>query len=146
VFALGADVIAGFPGEREEDHAETLAFVRGLPFTSLHLCPYSPRPGTAAERLRDPVAPRLARARATELRALGEAKASAHRLARAGGTADVVAIGAGERRSGLTEDYLEVSVPPDAPARFDATLVARDGSLVAEARVAAGARGADVPY
>jgi threonylcarbamoyladenosine tRNA methylthiotransferase MtaB len=146
VLALGADVIAGFPGEREEDHAETLAFVRALPFTSLHVFPYSPRPGTAAERLRDPVAPRLARARASELRTLGEAKASAHRRARAGGTADVVAIGAGERRSGLTEDYLEVSVPPDAPARFDATLVARDGSLVAEARVAAGARGADVPY
>jgi threonylcarbamoyladenosine tRNA methylthiotransferase MtaB len=146
VLALGADVIAGFPGEREEDHAETLAFVRALPFTSLHVFPYSPRPGTAAERLRDPVAPRLARARAAELRTLGEAKASAHRRARAGGTADVVAIGAGERRSGLTEDYLEVSVPPDAPARFEATLVARDGSLVAEARVAAGARGADVPY
>jgi hypothetical protein len=88
----------------------------------------------------------VARARAAELRALGEAKATAHRSARVGGTADVVAVGTSARRAGLTEDYLEVSVPPDAPARFEATLVARDGSLVAEARVAADARGADVPY
>ena len=136
VFALAADVIAGFPGEHEADHAATLALVRALPFTSLHVFPYSPRPGTAAERLADQVAPRVARARAAELRALGEAKASVHRVARAGGLADVVAVGSRERRSGLTEDYLEVAVPHDAPGRFDATLVLRGEALVARARVA----------
>jgi threonylcarbamoyladenosine tRNA methylthiotransferase MtaB len=139
-FALGADVVTGFPGEREEDHAATLALVRALPFTSLHVFPYSPRPGTAAERLPDPVAPRVARARAAERRALGEAQSSGHRMARAGGTADVVVIGAGERRAGLTEDYLDASVRHDAPARFAATLVAREGTLVAEASVAVDAR------
>ena len=136
VFALAADVIAGFPGEHEEDHAATLALVRALPFTSLHVFPYSSRPGTAAERLADQVAPRVARARAAELRALGEAKASVHRVARAGGLADVVAVGSRERRAGLTEDYLEVAVPHDAPGRFDATLVLRGEALVARARVA----------
>ena len=136
VFALAADVIAGFPGEHEADHAATLALVRALPFTSLHVFPYSPRPGTAAERLADQVAPRVARARAAELRALGEAKASVHRVARAGGLADVVAVGSRERRSGLTEDYLEVAVPHDAPGRFDANLVLRGEALVARARVA----------
>ena len=136
VFALAADVIAGFPGEHEADHAATLALVRALPFTSLHVFPYSSRPGTAAERLADQVAPRVARARAAELRALGEAKASVHRVARAGGLADVVAVGSRERRSGLTEDYLEVAVPHDAPGRFDATLVLRGEALVARARVA----------
>ena len=136
VFALAADVIAGFPGEHEADHAATLVLVRALPFTSLHVFPYSPRPGTAAERLADQVAPRVARARAAELRALGEAKASVHRVARAGGLADVVAVGPRERRSGLTEDYLEVAVPHDAPGRFDATLVLRGEALVARARVA----------
>lgn len=136
VFALAADVIAGFPGEHEADHAATLALVRALPFTSLHVFPYSPRPGTAAERLADQVAPRVARARAAELRALGEAKASVHRGARAGGLADVVAVGSRERRAGLTEDYLEVAVPHDAPGRFDATLVLRGEALVARARVA----------
>ena len=136
VFALAADVIAGFPGEHEADHAATLVLVRALPFTSLHVFPYSSRPGTAAERLADQVAPRVARARAAELRALGEAKASVHRVARAGGLADVVAVGPRERRSGLTEDYLEVAVPHDAPGRFDANLVLRGEALVARARVA----------
>ena len=41
VFGLGADVIAGFPGETEDDHRETLDFVGSLPFTYLHVFPYS---------------------------------------------------------------------------------------------------------
>src|SRR6185503_8364178 len=45
VFALGADVIAGFPGESDDDHRATLEFVRALPFTYLHVFPYSVRPG-----------------------------------------------------------------------------------------------------
>ena len=51
ILGLGADVIAGFPGETDDDHAATLRFVEELPFTYLHVFPYSPRPGTAAERL-----------------------------------------------------------------------------------------------
>jgi hypothetical protein len=78
----------------------------------------------------------VARARAAELRALGEAKATAHRSARVGGTADVVAVGTSARRAGLTEDYLEVAVPHDAPGRFDAILALRDEALVAEAHEA----------
>jgi len=136
VLALGADVITGFPGEREEDHAATVALVRALPYTSLHVFPYSERPGTAAARLPEPVAPRVARARAAELRDLATSKSDAHRRARAGATADVVVISRGESPRGLTEDYLEVALDASAPARstrFDATLVLRDGRLVAEA-------------
>ena len=136
VLALGADVITGFPGEREEDHAATVALVRALPYTSLHVFPYSERPGTAAARLPDPVVPRVARARAAELRDLASAKSDAHRRSRAGAVADVVVIARGESPRGLTEDYLEVELDSSAPARstrFDATLVLRDGRLVAEA-------------
>jgi threonylcarbamoyladenosine tRNA methylthiotransferase MtaB len=136
VFALGADVITGFPGESDDDHAMTVALVRSLPFTSLHVFPYSERPGTGAARLPDPVAPRLARARAAELRAIAGAKAEAHRRARAGGEADVVVIRDGTMPRGLTEDYLDVTlVAGTAPrgTRLLATLVERDGELRAEA-------------
>jgi threonylcarbamoyladenosine tRNA methylthiotransferase MtaB len=92
VFALAADVITGFPGERDEDHAQTVALVQALPFTSLHVFPYSERPGTAAARLPERVTPSVARARAAELRTIGVAKADAHRRARAGGEADVVVV------------------------------------------------------
>lgn len=110
VFGLGADVIAGFPGETEDDHAATVALVERLPFTALHVFPYSPRPGTAATRLPDPVAPPIAQRRAAELRALARAKADAYAVSRAGGAADVIVIGEGARRSGMTEDYLTVAM------------------------------------
>src|SRR5205807_9206425 len=57
VLGLGADVIAGFPGETEADHRATLALVDALPFTYLHVFPYSVRPDAAAARLSDECSP-----------------------------------------------------------------------------------------
>ena len=136
VFALAADVISGFPGERDEDHAATVALVRALPFTSLHVFPYSERPGTAAARLAELVAPQVARARAAELRDIGAAKADAHRQRRIGDEADVVVIRDGAAPRGLTEDYFDVALGAGAPrraSRFRAQLVERGGELRAEA-------------
>jgi threonylcarbamoyladenosine tRNA methylthiotransferase MtaB len=135
VFALSADVITGFPGEDVADHEATMGVVRSLPFTSLHVFPFSERADTAAARLPGRVAPRVSRARAAELRALGEAKTDAYRRARLGGLADVVTVGRDAARRGLTEDYLEVTLDPGAAptARFRATLVDRGSGLTAEA-------------
>ena len=46
--SIGADVIVGFPGETEEEFAQTQAFIEELPFTYLHVFTYSLRPGTPA--------------------------------------------------------------------------------------------------
>lgn len=131
VLGLGADVITGFPGETDADHAATVALVERLPFTYLHVFPFSPRPGTAAERLGDHVPGDVTHARAAELREIARAKAAAHRAARDGTVADVVVIGSG-RREGLTEDYLTV-VPDDVAmprgTRFAARLGA-DGQVL----------------
>lgn len=128
VFGLGADLIAGFPGETQADHDATCALVSALPFTSLHVFPYSPRPGTAALRLTGEVPDDVRRTRAAELRALGAARAAAHVASRVGGIADVIVIGhAGGHRDGLTEDYLPVDLTTPAPprgARFRASLAA----------------------
>jgi threonylcarbamoyladenosine tRNA methylthiotransferase MtaB len=48
---LGADVIVGFPGETDDHFEETARFIEELPFTYLHVFPYSPRPGTRAATL-----------------------------------------------------------------------------------------------
>jgi threonylcarbamoyladenosine tRNA methylthiotransferase MtaB len=138
VLGLGADVIAGFPGETEADHAATMALIDQLPFTYLHVFPFSLRPGTAAERLADHVSGMEANRRATELRALAERKARAYVASRSGGSADVVAIGPAEseRRSGLTEDFLSVRLEnPSTPrgARFPARLEWDTDSLTAVA-------------
>jgi threonylcarbamoyladenosine tRNA methylthiotransferase MtaB len=114
VFALGADVIAGFPGETEDDHRRSLSLVELLPFTYLHVFPYSVRPGTAAERLPGHVGSATTERRAAELRAVGERCAAAHRASRLGGDCDLVVMGA-VRREGLTEDYLTVDVDSSIP-------------------------------
>ncbi|HEX6535420.1 MAG TPA: MiaB/RimO family radical SAM methylthiotransferase [Gemmatimonadaceae bacterium] len=136
VLGLGADVIAGFPGEGAEDHRATLALVNALPFTALHVFPYSVRPGTAAERLGERVHDAGIRERAAELRRAGERKGEAHRRSRDGGKADVVVIGGGgsAQRHGLTEDNLTV-VPTDQAlprgTRFRARLELEGSDLFA---------------
>jgi len=53
--ALSTDLIVGFPGETEEDFESTLELVREVRFAAMYAFKYSPRPGTAAPRLSDPV-------------------------------------------------------------------------------------------
>ena len=54
-FNFTTDVIVGFPGETEEDFADTLDLVRAVGFSHVHTFRYSPRPGTAAAAMGDPV-------------------------------------------------------------------------------------------
>ncbi len=55
---ISTDIIVGFPGETEEEWAETLAFVRRIGFGHIHIFSYSPRQGTKAAALPDHVATR----------------------------------------------------------------------------------------
>ena len=135
VLGLGADVITGFPGESESDHAATMALIEQLPFTSLHVFPFSLRPGTPAERLSGHVQPRIATRRAAELRALAARKTAEYQARRAGGAADIVVIGRGVDRQGVTGDYLTVELDRGSFApgqRFTGRLEpSQDGGLQA---------------
>lgn len=126
VFGLGADVIAGFPGETDADHRATLDVVRATPFTYLHVFPFSVRPDAPAARLGRQVAPGVIRERARQLRELGDAKAAAYRAARRGATADGIVSGhADGKLEVLTEDYLSVYLPAggwDGHARLPVTV------------------------
>lgn len=123
VVGLGADVIAGFPGETARDHQATVSLLHELPFTYFHVFPFSVRPDAAAARLPDQLAPEVIRDRARELRELGEAKAAAYREARKGHIADGVVTGRVKAQvEVMTEDYLSVYLPSDrwdGRARFD---------------------------
>ena len=112
---LGADIITGFPGETGADHADTLRLVEELPFTYLHVFPFSQRDGTAALSLPDPVPQRVAGERSRELRTLAQEKGRAYRGRRVGGAAGVVLEGRGG--TALTGDYLRVEAPEAPPAR-----------------------------
>jgi len=133
VFGLGADVIAGFPGETEADHAATKTLVTSLPYTYLHVFPFSMRPGTAAEKLAEPLPSDVVQGRARELRAVADAMGRAHRARRAGTVADLVVVRS-DIREGITEDYLSVSIadpPPPRGSRVTARLDGDDAALVA---------------
>ncbi len=72
--ALGLDVICGFPGETEDHFSNTYRLLQQLPFSHLHVFPFSRRPGTPAATMPDQVAPALVKERAARLRALGDEK------------------------------------------------------------------------
>lgn len=90
--AIGADVIAGFPGETEDDHRRTLDFIAALPFTYLHPFAFSKRPGTSADALADEVPHAGIKRRSKELRALGAEKSATFRAAQAGKTLRVLTL------------------------------------------------------
>jgi threonylcarbamoyladenosine tRNA methylthiotransferase MtaB len=132
---LGADVITGFPGETERDHDQTRALIEELPFTYLHVFPFSPRDGTVAIDLPHPVPQRVAGERSRELRELAQAKGRKYRARRVGGSAEVVVEGAGG--TALTGDYLRVgvgeAVPPADPALTGVLPRLRAGTLQGDA-------------
>ena len=51
--AVTTDLITGFPGETEEEFAQTLAFIEKCGFAAMHIFPYSVRPGTKAAAMPD---------------------------------------------------------------------------------------------
>lgn len=116
--AIGADVIAGFPGEGDDQFEETRAFIEKLDIAYLHVFPYSKRPGTEAAEMPGQVDPEQRESRAGTLRALGRGKAEAFRRARLGRTYPALIETTTDRKTGLaralTGNYLRVLV--DAPA------------------------------
>jgi threonylcarbamoyladenosine tRNA methylthiotransferase MtaB len=144
VLGLGADIITGFPGETESDHTETVRLVDELPFTYLHVFPFSPRDGTVAAELvkTRPVPQRVAGERSKELRERVRTKGQAYERARAGSEADVVLEGGG--RTALTGDYLRVAVagtpPRDNGRVHPARLVLNEGALEAHVAVPGASR------
>jgi len=116
--AIGADVIAGFPGEADEDFSATFDFIARLPFTYLHVFSFSARPGTKASDLGSPVAAAVTRDRAGALRALGQQKSAAFRELQAGRTmrALTLARGGDTWTEALTGNYLKVRVEGRRPA------------------------------
>ena len=115
--AIGADVIAGFPGETDADHRATMEFIESLPFSYLHVFSFSKRPGTTAEKLPGEVPPQVIKQRSRELRALGEKKKAAFRAAQTGSALRVLTLrdqgedSAGPWTGALSDNYLQVRVP-----------------------------------
>ncbi|HEY2995993.1 MAG TPA: tRNA (N(6)-L-threonylcarbamoyladenosine(37)-C(2))-methylthiotransferase MtaB [Methylomirabilota bacterium] len=110
---LGADVIVGFPGESEADFAETVALVEALPFSYLHVFPYSARQGTEAATRPGRLSAATAAARGRRLRELAAVKNLRFREGMRGRVEDVLVLEERARATGdlvgLTGNYMEVT-------------------------------------
>ena len=71
--ALTGDLITGFPGETEEDHAATVDFLKRCRFAAMHVFPYSRRPGTPADKMPDQCTHAVKERRAHEAQAVCDA-------------------------------------------------------------------------
>ena len=77
-------------GETEEEHQETLQFVRSIGFAKIHVFPYSEREGTAAVKLPNPVPKALRRSRGAEISAASEEMSRAYLQSFLGKTEEVL--------------------------------------------------------
>jgi tRNA-2-methylthio-N6-dimethylallyladenosine synthase len=123
--AISTDIIVGFPGETEEDFAETLRVVELARFASAYTFQYSIRPGTPAATLPDQVPKEVVQERYERLVALQE-RVSGEEAQRLVGTPVEVLVASGEgrrdeathRMSGRAEDnrLVHFDVPADGEA------------------------------
>ena len=118
--AITTDVIAGFPGETDQEFAESLAFIREMDFAGGHAFTYSPRPGTAAARLGGQVRHEIRKERNALLRETFDEGAKAYRQRFVGEETSVLwesvtqMDGQGWQMEGLTGNYLRVrAVAPE---------------------------------
>ncbi len=111
--AFTADVLVGFPGEDEAAFQSTLAAAHAVGFARIHVFPFSPRPGTAAEALDGRPDPQAVRERRAALSEVAHAVALDYRRSLVGCRETVVLEGG----AGLSGRYQRVRVPLDERSR-----------------------------
>jgi threonylcarbamoyladenosine tRNA methylthiotransferase MtaB len=109
---IGADVIAGFPGESDAEFEETLQLINELPFSDLHVFPYSSRPGTKAADLPSQVPSKVIKRRAELLRAAAAEKKLKFLQHQVGSSLTVLVQGCNTKTlvcNGLSRNYVNVT-------------------------------------
>jgi len=133
--AITTDIIAGFPGETEDEFAQTLDFVREINFAGGHVFTYSPRPGTGAARMKGQIKPELRKKRNHILHDALAESAKSYREKFVGRKMSVLWESTSEmseqgwQMEGLTENYLRAQAFAPLPRwnELDDVLLA-DGS------------------
>lgn len=109
--ALTTDIIAGFPGETEEEHRETLAFMEKVGFSKVHIFPYSRRSGTKADGMSGQLTNAVKSERAKELIEKGRELEMRFLKTYIGSTVSVlIEENEGGKALGCTDTYAKVAV------------------------------------
>lgn len=110
--SVGADVIAGFPGEGEAEFENTFSLLKDLPVSYLHIFPYSKRRGTAAAGYNGQVHPKVIKERCERLKILDAAKREVFHKSFLGKSAEVLIETARDKKTGLlkgrSRNYIQV--------------------------------------
>ncbi len=119
--SITTDIIVGFPGETEDEFAETLAFVQEMEFAGGHVFTYSARPGTGAARMKGQVKPGLGKKRNHILHDALEESAKSYREKFVGRKMSVLWEATSEmgewgwKMEGWTGNYLRVNAFAPSP-------------------------------
>ena len=111
--SIGSDLIAGFPGETDDDFEQLAAYLERSPLTHLHVFPYSDRPGTAATSLPHKVHGSVVRERALRLREISARLSARFRSGQVGTVHRALTLDDGS--VAVTDNYLKVRIPPGLP-------------------------------
>lgn len=119
-FNVTTDIIVGFPGETEEEWRQTLDFVEQAAFGHVHIFAFSPRNGTKAASLDNPVSREIKRRRSEQLHQLAEKTGETIMQQQLGKTVPVLVEGGNsvsengrQLWSGYTPNYLRVQFPSE---------------------------------
>jgi threonylcarbamoyladenosine tRNA methylthiotransferase MtaB len=113
---IGADVMVGFPGETDQDHATSANYLESLPLTYVHVFPYSSRPSTPAAAMAEQVNGRVAHERGAEIRSLMAAKRREFLASQIGRSLSALTLDESDEgaRVALSSNYLKVALPVSA--------------------------------
>jgi len=112
--AITADLITGFPGETDKEFQETLDFIKNAKFSSMHIFPFSPRPGTKAADMPCQIEKTVSKKRARLVAEIAEQNANDFKAAQIGKIAKVLFEQQKNGYSiGHTTNYIEVAVKGD---------------------------------
>ncbi len=120
--AITTDVITGFPGETEEEFAQTVSLIRQIGFYELHVFPYSRREGTRAAAMPDQVDEAVKKERSARLIRLGGEASLAYRQSFLGEEREVlmeegITVNGAEYLAGHTREYVKAAIPWDGRLR-----------------------------
>ncbi len=113
---IGIDVIVGFPGETDQLFEQTYNFLESLPFSFLHIFPYSDRPGTPASQMPDKVPPEKKQQREKQLKNLSNLRHKDFYIQHLGKSYNVLfeARNNDGKILGFTDNYIRVELPYQA--------------------------------
>jgi threonylcarbamoyladenosine tRNA methylthiotransferase MtaB len=125
--AIGSDVIVGFPGESDRDFEALCRYLESSPLTTLHVFPYSDRPGTEASQLSGKLPGPVIRDRGRAVREIGQGLSRRFRSSQVGTVREALTIENGSVV--VTDNGLKLRLPAPRARNERLTVRVEEGDI-----------------